>query len=413
MNKLVVSVSLGLMAWGASAALEPVSPVGGATIPLVPPAQKQVMAVPTLSERLALFAADNQPNKKVLKHDKYWRRSLPVVLQWRATEGEKGPWKVLIGKQPDLTDARTWYISVHHTDKATGRETGDAAAADVIRFEVPIANLEIGAHYYWQVVCRGYCGFGCNPNHGCKACKKLAKSVIVDFRTEDLVPRWIAVEGSVGNMRDLGGRKTLDGRRVKQGMAYRGQGLNDNSVTGEEQGRNRLTMEDVKYLTRTLGIKTDLDLRGPGETADLAESPLGPNVKLIIRSSSAYKSIFDEYGKKVMAANFREFCDPKNYPIYFHCIGGADRTGALAYVLLGLCGVDRDVAVRDWEETFYPWEFAELDPAQEWRRFVEMAAAIDAYGKPDEPFRVKVERYLADCGVTADEIEAIRKIVLE
>ena len=34
-------------------------------------------------------------------------------------------------------------------------------------------------------------------------------------------------------------------------------------------------MEDVKYLTKTLGIKTELDIRSSGERANMKESPMG------------------------------------------------------------------------------------------------------------------------------------------
>ena len=413
MQKIAAIGLVGLMALGASAALEPVEPIGGKVIPLVPAAQKRVMALPTLAERLALFADDNQKGKKQLKHDPYWRKAAPVVLKWKATQGEKGPWKVLIGKSADLSDARVWYVSARKTDKATGRETGDAQSKDIVSFEVPLANLEIGTHYYWQVVCRGYCGFGCGPKHGCKECKSLTKSAVFDFATEDLAPRWIAIEGTTANIRDLGGRKTASGKRVRQGMAYRGQGLNSNSVTGEVQGRNRLTVEDVKYFTKTLGVKTDLDLRGPGETADLSESPLGPSVKLIIRSSSAYEGIFTEHGKKVMAANFREFCDKANYPIYFHCIGGADRTGALAYVLNGVLGVDRHELETDWEHTFYP-RIPDANPDPKfWCRESHFNNGFGKYGKAGDSWNRRIELYLLDCGVTPEEIQTFREIMLE
>ena len=86
-------------------------------------------------------------------------------------------------------------------------------------------------------------------------------SQTASFTTEDLPPRWITLEGKAGNMRDLGSWKTLDGRRIRQGMIYRGTGLNNSSVNGDRIGRSRLTVEDVSYMKDVLGIKTDLDLR--------------------------------------------------------------------------------------------------------------------------------------------------------
>ena len=219
--------------------------------------------------------------------------------------------------------------------------------------------------------------------------------------------------GTWSNFRDFGGRRTADGRRVKQGMAYRGQGLNDNSLTGDEPGRNRLTVEDVKYLTGTLGIRTDLDLRSDGETAKMKESPLGAGVAFIQRSSACYAGIFTSDGKKVMAENFRVFCRPENYPIYFHCIGGADRTGSLAYVLNGVLGVDRHELETDWESTFYP-RIPDANPDPKfWCRESHFNNGFSKYGKEGDSWNRRIELYLLDCGVTKEEIEAFRSIMLE
>ena len=407
MKRLVMAAGL-VVSSVACAALEPFAPVDGAKVALVPAAQKKVMQVPTLAGRIELFKSD-----AALRDDKSWRMSEPLVLTVRATAGEKGPWKVEIGKAPDLSDARNWYVGTAAIDKVSGREVSEAGTLTVARIAVPRANLEIGARYYWRVSCRGRCGWDCWKGHGCKACEKLAVSPIAAFTTEDLAPRWIAIEGNVHNIRDFGGRRGLDGRRVRQGMAYRGQGLNDNSVTGDEQGRNRLTVEDVRYLTGTLGIKTDLDLRSPGETADLSVSPLGERVTLVVRSSQCYRGIFEKVGMKAMAENFRHFCDRRNYPVYFHCIGGADRTGALAYVLNAVLGVDRRENETDWESTFYP-NIPDANPDPDyWCRESHFNDGFAKYGDVGTPWNDRVVLYLKDCGVTDAEIEKFRNIMLE
>ena len=394
------------------AALEPLAPVGDATVPLVPEAQKTVMNLPTLEARMKLLQEDRK-STKALKHDRFWRKSRPLVLELNPTLGENGPWKVMIGKKADLSDAQTWYLSKTEVDSMSGREKATKAAKGVVRIEVPRANLEIATRYYWKVVCRGRCGFGCGPKHGCKECKTLVESPVSSFVTEDFAPRWIAVEGRVANFRDLGGRIGLHGRRVRQGLVYRGQGLNDNSVTGEARGRNRLTVEDVDYLTGTLGIKTDLDLRSTGEIAGMRLSPLGNSVKFVWHSSSAYAGIFTENGKKVMAENFRLFCDRANYPVYFHCIAGADRTGSLAYVLNAVLGVDRHELETDWESTFYPRIPDENEDPNFWCRESHFNKGFAKYGNADTPWNDRVVLYFKDCGITDAEIAAFRKIMLE
>lgn len=415
MKKQILVLASVFSLWGLQAAIVPVSPVAGKTIQLVPDAQKKLMNMPTYKERLEFLQWDRANGKKV-RHDPNWRKALPVVLEWKATAGEKGPWKILIGKKPDLSDARVWFKAVKEMDKATGRESGKDQSQKNEKYEVPYANLEINTTYYWRVCTRGYCGWGCNPKHGCEACKKVCESEIASFKTEDFAPRWMAIEGRVGNMRDLGGRKTVDGRRVKQGMIYRGQGLNDNSATGEIRGRNRLTAADVEYMTGTLGIKTDLDQRSPGEVADMTASPLGPSVKWIHNSSSCYAGIFLEDGKKAMAKNFRVFCDPANYPIYFHCIGGADRAGSLAYTLNGILGVERHLLNTDWESTFYP-TLPEMRSDYKdhtfWCGEWHFDDGFAKYGDANTSWNKRIELYLLDCGVTMEEIEKFRSIMLE
>lgn len=188
--------------------------------------------------------------------------------------------------------------------------------------------------------------------------------------------------------------------------------MHNNSVTGEEPGKNRLTVEDARYLTGVLGIRTDLDLRSEGETAGMVESPLGMSVKFIQRSSRAYEGIFTADGKDTMAKNFRVFCDRKNYPIYFHCIAGADRTGSLAYVLNGVLGVDRRELETDWESTFYP-NIPDVDPdLNRWGRESHFNDGFSKYGRDGDSWNRRIELYLLDCGVTEDEIAQFRSIML-
>lgn len=387
-------------------AAEIVSPKDGEAVVLLPSEQKQIMSVPTLKERLEIFDLDRKNGKK-LRHSKGWRKSMPLVLKWKCNVDEKGPWEVRVGTKPDLSDAR---IEVYSKTSSNIKTNADMT----VQCTIYRANLEIGRDYYWRVTSNVSCGKFGHIRGKCE-CTGIKETVseIATFRTEDMAPRWIEIEGNVSNMRDLGGRKAMRGCRVRQGMAYRGQGLNNNSQTGERPGRNRLTVEDVKLLTGNLGIRTDLDLRTSGETAGMTVSPLGKDIKFVHRSSQAYKGIFSEDGKKVMAANFRLFCDKANYPIYFHCIGGADRTGSLAYVLNGVLGVDRHELETDWESTFYP-RIPDSNPDKNfWCRESHFNDGFGKYGKEGDSWNRRIELYLLDCGVTEAEIETFRSIMLE
>ena len=395
-GKDLFAVSFGLLAAGAGAALTPVSPVGDASVARVPDAQKAVMALPTLNERVTYCGQHTS--------DPYWGKPLPLVLKFNRSADEIGPWKVLIGKSKDLSDARRWYFLKKDNSPQV------VINGNAVTITVPQPNLELGTRYYWQVESSERCNDSfCPYDHDCAQRKRTFRSPIASFVTEENSPRWIEVQGDVGNIRDLGGRIGLDGKQIRQGILFRGQGLNDNSVSGEEPGDNRLTVEDVKYLKGTLGIKTDLDLRAPAETAGLAESPLGPEVTLLLRPSDTYAGIFAPAGMAPMAENFRDLADPRNYPIYIHCISGADRTGSLVYMLYGILGVSEQEALTDWEATFYP--YIPNDPTS-WKHESHFANGLAKYGEPGDPWSRKVELYLKDCGVTDSEIAAIRENML-
>lgn len=411
---LAVCVAVGFL-YPAVASMELVSPVNGDTIQLLPEAQKQILAIPTYGGRLAALRADKEVKKTYFKDkSNKWRVSMPLTLKWKTTNGEKGPWKLVIGRKPDLSDAKPHWLE----SKQVAYENGDGFVLWTCQLER--ANLELGREYYWKVWSDVKCP---EYDHGstigkscCEKAKRSSESGIATFRSEDQAPRWIAIEGRVKNIRDLGGWRTHDGKRVKQGLVFRGEGLNDNSVNGERRGRNRLTVEDVRYFTEELGIRTDLDLRNKREISDLAKSPLGEKVAFVAHSSAAYAGIFDSHGKKVMAENIRLFCDEKNYPIYFHCIGGADRTGSLAYVLNGILGVERHDLETDWESTFYPM-LPELESGYSgenyWRLEQHFNRGFEKYGTKETSWNDRIKLYLLDCGVKEEEITKIRSILLE
>ena len=396
-----------VVALSGRAALVPLSPVGGAAVEMLPESQKAVFAGATQSERAAIAAG--------LKKGK-WREAAPLVLEWLATDGESWPWKIRIAKDDTLADGVDVWVSEQDA-KSVACDGGNKFRHVVVR-----ANLESGQTYWWKVwgnvKCRrSSCGGSTMREGGCECGKspKASESPVASFATASDAPRWIALEGRTRNVRDLGRWRTLDGRRVRQGMAFRGQGLNDNSPNGDTVGRNRLTVEDVKYLTKTLGIKTDLELRWPVELAGMSVSPLGDSVRFVNNDRTAdYAAIFEAHGMRTMAANFRGFCDESNYPIYFHCIAGADRTGTLAYVLNGILGVSKEDLERDWESTFYP-KVPGGKPGDPF--FYRSTARLDEgfakYARDGDSLKDRIEAYLADCGVTPDEISRFRKIMLE
>ena len=423
MLRKAIFLTLAFGAAAAGAAVVPISPVGGENVVLLTEGQIDVIALSTYSNRIERLK-ERWIGKK--DSEKQWGMSRPLVLRWRVTDGEHGPWKIEIGKNEDLSDARVWLVA---DQKPRLRGEKDE---NVFGLKLADANLEVGESYHWRIwsnvkcIRRVSCGSTLTAPCKCGQGKVACASSVAAFTTDARPPRWIALEGCVKNVRDIGGWRTRDGRRVKQGMAFRGQGLNDDSVDGEMAGRNRLTVEDVHYLRDTLKIRTDLDLRTPSEVSGMTKSPLGDGVRFVHHPSPAYAGLFSEdgresdladEGKKTMAANFRIFCDEKNYPIFFHCIGGTDRTGSLAYVLNAVLGVDRHDLEVDWESTLYPDRLPELKPdysgKRGWRSKEYFDMGFAKYGDANTSWNDRVILYLFDCGITKEEIARFRSIMLE
>ena len=384
-----VGIALALILLPASlhSAIVPDSPVKDQCVALLPEVQKKIMKFATHEERLQELNSDRKTKKSYFAPKARWRKAQPVTFRWSCTEKETGPFRVEVSETPDFEDPIY----------------GFSASATTLELPRRAANFKIGQRYYWRVT-------GRNAN------KKKVQSETASFVTEDLPPRWIGLYGNVSNIRDLGGYVTADGRRVRQGMLYRGQGLNDNSVDREIPGNNRLMIVDLPTMLGRFKIRTDLDLRSSGETAGMKVSPLGTGVDFIHHSSLCYAGIFTDKGKKVMAENFRVFCDEKNYPIYFHCIAGADRTGSLAYILNGILGVPEKELELDWEHTFYPDlpdNQANGNPTY-WRLMKNLVDGLTAkYTKPGESVQQRIEKYLLDSGITPEEIAEFRSIMLE
>ncbi len=116
-----------------------------------------------------------------------------------------------------------------------------------------------------------------------------------------------------------------------------------------------------------------------------------------------------------MAKNFRVFLDRRNYPILFHCIGGADRTGALGYVLNGVLGVCRRELETDWESTFYPNIPDQCHPNEPdyWCRESHFNVGFSKYGDEKASWNERIVLYLKDCGISDAEIETFRGIMLK
>jgi hypothetical protein len=152
------------------------------------------------------------------------------------------------------------------------------------------------------------------------------------------------------NFRDLGGRVTADGARIRRGLLYRSESV------------AYLSAADVSRLVHDLGLVTIIDLRGEKEVARNGRGPLEHqpvrylNVPItdvtrgIDNAVRFYVGMLTGRGNE-LAAMLRALLEPGALPAVVHCEAGCDRTGVVAALVLGLLGVPDDGIVADFELT--------------------------------------------------------------
>lgn len=176
--------------------------------------------------------------------------------------------------------------------------------------------------------------------------------------------RWIELDGVV-NMRDLGGLRTKDGGRTREGRLVRSDNLQD------------LSPADVRHLVETLGVTDVVDLRsdterqltGPGP---LTRTPLAHHhLSFLVEDHdvSAEDALLLDAERDVdrRSADFWS----RNYLGYLHrrpdsvagalgviadsrggavvhCAAGKDRTGTVTALALSVAGVPDEEIVADY-----------------------------------------------------------------
>ncbi|MBQ8428478.1 MAG: tyrosine-protein phosphatase [Clostridia bacterium] len=336
---------------------------------------KQGENVPTINlanDAVAAFAENYQKGdaaEYAFQGDQYAMKG--ATLQWEEMDGATS-YQLLLSREKDMSGATV----VQTTETA-----------------VTLQDLFVAKRYYWQVIGVTKAGE--------------EKSKVQQFVTAD-TPRTISIEG-VSNTRDIGGRIGLDGRRVKQGMLYRGARLNDVTEAGKRQA------------LETYGIKTDLDLRNSEEVGDMTTSPLGEEVRYVNISCPYYAdggmSIFIRTAE--LAQVLKEFAKEENYPMLYHCSIGRDRTGTISMLIEGLLGVSEQDILMDYEMSFFSGCIDET-PVEKMLGYIEATMTRVRYpdiyspeSKEDVPFATCCEEFMLSIGVTAEEIAAIRNIMLE
>ena len=241
------------------------------------------------------------------------------------------------------------------------------------------------------------------------------------IKTADLPVRIIDAPGGI-NIRDVGGWSTESGNSVVYGLAYRGAQLNG------YKGGAKLSAEGIKVFHDELGIKTELDLRGASDSAGQNSCYFGADRNYKMISISQYDSAL-KTSKTQLKEIFELLSDESNYPVYFHCNAGADRTGTVAFLLNGLLGVSESDLTKDFELTSFGGgkRLRSKDTGSGYddsgvfqndgSNYVAWGKTVkyikDNYVKKEgETLSDGIENYLLDIGVTQNDINKIKVLML-
>lgn len=257
-------------------------------------------------------------------------------------------------------------------------------SVDTNETSVDVFNLKTNTRYYYRFVIAFTDGQQTGVNGS--------------FKTANM-PRMLNISG-VGNIRDIGGWTTVDGKRIRQGLLYRGTELD-----GLVEPKYTATADGINTLLTVLGVRTEMDLRHESDNPNKI-NVLGAGVKHNYYGVLMYSESFTDNGKAIIRRVFSDLADKNNYPVYMHCTHGMDRTGTVSYLLGAILGMSEDDLMREYQlSVFYHgtlWSINDMN---------EFIGRLKAY--EGATVQQKAENFLLSTGVTSAEIASIREILLE
>lgn len=229
-----------------------------------------------------------------------------VTVNWNYTvpEGKTlSKFQLLYGQRSDLGDA---YIV-------------EGSTANTVSFYNPY----LGDNYFKVIA---------NFSDGSKEA-----SEIKVFKVDTQAPRNLSA-GNMPNVRDMGGRTTYAGGIIRQGLIYRGAG-------NKFDNRSSVNTECQSVLTKQLKIKTEINVAN-GDSNNLNFSGVTLKNCYMDYGATPYSNLARnaERVRQVMDI----LADETNYPVFYHCRIGTDRTGITGMMIGGLLGIPFNEVFQDY-----------------------------------------------------------------
>ena len=313
-----------------------------------------------------LNACDAMGNKNVSS-------PLPIKLDWNFTpEAGKtvSKYAVVFGQKADLSDG----FEVVGTSKPT----------------LNIYNTFLGTNYF-KVVAKYADG-------------SEKASDIKTFKVTEQAPRSLLV-GNMPNCRDMGGRTTYAGGKIKQGLIYRTSGSRfDNSTPSDQDAKD--------VLTKQLKVKTEINV------ANSTSNNVSLSGVKVENCYMAYGSVpYSNLARN--SVRIRQVMDvlaeESNYPVFYHCRIGTDRTGITGVMIGGLLGIKFNEIIQDYgysnfapiDNQRYPGKTPDNN-GDDIKKYIDEILAL-----PGENFQEQTYLALRMLGVPAAKLDKIINFMTE
>ncbi len=166
----------------------------------------------------------------------------------------------------------------------------------------------------------------------------------------------------VSNLRDLGGYRTRDGRRVAWRRLLRGGEPRHESLSSVLRLRDQIGLASVLDLRSDVEIRPErvaflkaVDIRYhnvPLEGDGISAAPESDFFSRFTGMGDFYLFMLrsETFSRRLISA-LEVVADTSNHPVLFHCTVGKDRTGILAAFILDILGVGDDDILADYAMT--------------------------------------------------------------
>ena len=224
------------------------------------------------------------------------------------------------------------------------------------------------------------------------------------FKVDAQCPRNLSV-GNMPNCRDMGGRTTYAGGKIRQGLIYRTSGSKFDNRTESNNEAKSVLLNQLKVKTEinvANSTTNNVNLSGTNVVNAYMDYGATPYSNLA-RNAEKVKQVID-----VLA-------DRANYPVYYHCRIGTDRTGITGVMVGGLLGIKFNEVIQDYlfsnfapiDNQRYPGKTPDNN-GDDIKKYIDELLAM-----PGNTFQEQVYNAFLCMGVSASKLNTVIDIMTE